>query len=250
MANMDQEHKQPKSVLWHSANISDYLKQNMGMIDANSLYNNEFLQASEVWKFVTHVQEYIKQNVINIQKKPELRLNQNALLKLDRIYLGGCYAVTHYVDEYRFKIASWTFHYEYPTNVSPDDIQELPSMKMLNPTDDIDSKDWAIKIRASIPFRFAFASYDYATVIQQGNYIQKFSDGIIPRFEERDLNALHLTTHDVSKKYFNTTLEVLIRYWHKQWAILSVNIHKLIEYLDKGSFETFEKSEKTLVSND
>ncbi len=243
MADMQDEHKQPKSILWHSANPVDFLKQNMGMINANSLYNNEFLQASEVWKFVVQVQEYINQNVIDLRKNPELQLNKDAVLKLDKIYNGGTYLITHYTDDTRFKIESWTFVYDHPTDVSPNDIQELPAMKSLNPTKTIDSKDWAISIRASIPFRFAFASYDYATVIQQGNFIQKFSDGITPRFEESDMNALHLTTHDVSKKYFNTTLEVLKKYWLKQWTVLFVNICKIIEHLEDDS-EQFTK-EKT-----
>ncbi len=250
MADIQAEHKQPKSVLWHSSNVSDFLKQNMGMINANSLYNNEFLQASEVWKFVKQVQELINQNVIDLRKKPELQLNKDAVEKLDKIYNGGCYLVTHYSDDARYKILSWTFLYQYPIDVSSEDIQELPAMKSLNPTKTIDSKDWAISIRASIPFKFAFAGYDYATVIQQGNFIQKFSDGIVPRFEESEINALHLTTHDVSKKYFNTTLEVLKKFWLKNWVILFVNMHKIIEYLDKGSFQTFEKSEKSLVSKD
>ena len=250
MTDHEQEHKQPKSVLWHSSNPSDFLKQNMGMIQANSLYNNEFLQASEVWKFTKQVIELVNQNVIDLRKKPELELNQDAISKLDKIYNGGCFLVTNYVDDNRFKIKSWSFLYHYPMNVSPDDVQELPSMKSLNPTKTIDSKDWAISIRASIPFRFAFAGYDYSTIIQQGNFIQKFSDGIVARFEEHDLNALHLTTHDVSKKYFNTTLEVLKKFWLQQWIILFANIHKIIEHLDKGSFQTFDKSEKSLVSKD
>ena len=106
MANTDQEHKQPKSVLWHSSNVSDFLKQNMGMIQANALYNNEFLQASEVWKFVNQVIELIDQHVIDLRKKPELKLNQDAIGKLDKIYNGGCYLVKHYSDD-EFLISYW-----------------------------------------------------------------------------------------------------------------------------------------------
>ena len=250
MADIDQEHKQPKSVLWHTGNPVDFLKQNMGMIQANSLYNNEFLQASEVWKFVNQVLELINQNIIDLRKKPELLLDKVAINKLDKIYNGGCYLVTHYADDYRFKIGSWTFLYEKPENVLPDDIQELPSMKALNPTRTIDSKDWGISIRASIPFKFAFAGYDYATVIQQGNFIQKFSDSVVPRFEESEMNALHLTTHDVSKKYFNTTLEVLKKFWLKQWIILFANIHKIIEHLERGTFESSSTKPKLVGSDE
>ena len=72
MADIDQEHKQPKSVLWHTGNPVDFLKQNMGMIQANSLYNNEFLQASEVWKFVNQVLELINQNIKSYIRKATL----------------------------------------------------------------------------------------------------------------------------------------------------------------------------------
>ena len=249
MANTDQEHKQPKSVLWHSSNVSDFLKQNMGMIQANSLYNNQFLQASEVWKFVNQVIELIDQNIIDLRKKPELKLNSDAVIRLDKIYNGGCYLVTNWEDDRRFQIKSWVFLYEKPLNVSPDDVQELPSMRALNPTKEIDSDSWSISIRASVPFRFAFAGYDYATVIQQGNFIQKFADNISPRFEESDLNALHLSTHDVSRKYYNTTIEVLMKRWLQQWIILFGNIHKIIEYLEKGTFES-STSKPKLVGND
>ena len=249
MANTDSENKQPKSILWHSSNVSDFLKQNMGMIQANSLYNNQFLQASEVWKFVGQVIELINQDIIDLRKKPELKLNADAVNRLDRIYNGGCYLVTNWEDYMRIKIKSWSFLYEKPTNVSPDDVQELPSFRALNPTKEIDSDSWAISIRASIPFRYAFASYDYATVIQQGNFIQKFAEGIVPRFEESDLNALHLSTHDVSRKYYNTTIEILMKKWLQQWIILFGNIHRIIQHLEKGTFESSQSKPK-LVGND
>jgi len=38
--------------------------------------------------------------------------------------------------------------------------------------------------------------------------------------------------------------------WLQQWIILFGNIHKIIEHLDKGSFQNYEKSEKSLVSKD
>jgi len=248
MANTDHENKQPKSIIWHPSNVSDFLKQQLGMINANSLYNNFFLESSEVWKFVTQVQELISQNVIDIQEKPELQLNKEAVQKLDKIYNGRCYLITNYADDMRFKIASWKFVYEKPTDVSPDLVQELPAMKDLNPTKTIDSKDWAISIRASIPFRYAFASYDYATVIQQGNFIHKFSDGIMPLFQESDIHSLHLSTHDVSKKYFNTTLAVLKKFWLKQWTVLFVDVYRIIIHLDDVAPKfTLEKTDAVPV---
>ena len=249
MANTEQEQKQPKTILWHSSNISDWLKQNMGMIGANSLYNNQFLQASEVWKFIYQVNELINQNIIDLRKKPELKLNQDALIRVDKIYHGGCFLVSNW-DDRRFKIESWDFLYERPLNVSPDDVQELPSFRGLNPTKEVDSESWSISIRASIPFRWAFASYDYATVIQQGNYIQKFADGIVPRFEESEMNALHLSTQDVSRKYYNTTIEVLIKRWLQQWIILFANIHKIIEHLERGTFESSSTKPKLVGSDE
>jgi len=248
MAKTDNEHQQPKSVLFHTSNISDFLNKNMGMIEANSLYNNQFLQASEVWKFVHQVIELIDQDIIDLRKKPELKLNADVVNRLDKIYNGGCYLVTNWEDDMRFKIKSWSFLYEKPINVSVDDVQELPSFRALNPTKEIDSDSWSINIRASIPFRFAFAGYDYATVIQQGNFIQKFAEGIVPRFEESELNALHLSTHDVSRKYWNTTIEILTKRWLQQWIILFGNIHKIIKFLEDDSAQfTNEKTGETPI---
>lgn len=250
MANIEQENRQPKSVLWHSSNVVDFLKQNMGMIQANALYNNEFLQASEVWKFVQQVLELINQNVIDLRKKPDLKLDRNAVEKLDKIYNGGCYLLKHYSDDYHFKIDSWTFHYEKLTNVSSDDIQQLPAMKAMNPTKTIDSKDWGISIRQTVPIKYAFSGYDYATLISQGKFFNSFSDKIVPRFEESDLNKTHLSTHDVSKNYYNNTLDVLKKFWLKNWVILFVNIHKIIEYLEKGSFQKDVVKQKLVGSDE
>lgn len=250
MSNIDQEQRQPRTVLWHTANPVDFLKQNMGMIQANSLYNNEFLQASEVWKFVQQVLELINQNVIDLRKKPDLKLNQNAVEKLDKIYNGGCFLVKHHSDDYHFKIDSWTFHYEIPTGVSPDDIQQLPAMKAMNPTKTIDSKDWGISIRQTVPIKYAFSGYDFATLISQGKFFNSFSDRVVPRFEEEDLKKTHLSTHDVGKNYFNSTLEVLKKFWLKNWVILFVNIHKIIEYLEKGSFTKETRKIKLVGSED
>ena len=250
MANTDQEHKQPKSVLWHSSNVSDFLKQNMGMIQANALYNNEFLQASEVWKFVNQVIELIDQHVIDLRKKPELKLNQDAIGKLDKIYNGGCYLVKHYSDDFHFKIDSWTFHYEMPENISPEDIQPLPAFKSFNPTKTIDSKDWGISIRQTVPIKFAFAGYDYPTVIQEGKFTNNFSDGIIPKIERMDMDSTHISTHDVGKNYYNNTIDVLKKFWLKNWVILFVNIHKLVEFLDRGTFESSATKPKLVGSDD
>ena len=249
MANLDAENRQPKSVLWHSSNVVDFLKQNMGMIQANSLYNNEFLQASEVWKFVNQVMELVNQNVIDLRKKPDLKLDQIALMKLDKIYNGGCFLVKHYTDQFHFKIDNWTFHYERPIDVSPDNIQPLPAMKALNPTKTIDSKDWGISIRQAIPLKFAHAGYDYPTLISQGKFFNTFSDKIVPRFKEEDLNSTYLSTHDVGKNYYNNTIDVLKKFWLKNWVILFVNIHKIIEYLEHGSFSKITVKQK-LVGDD
>ena len=163
MAGTDEERNQPKTILWHSSNVSDFLKQQLGMINANSLYNNFFLEASECNKFVNQVIELIKSNVVDIRKKPELRLNQDALTKLDKIYNGGCFLVKHYKDDH-YHIDSWTFHYEYPDGAPQEDVQPLPPLKALNPTKTIDSDDWGITIRQAVEFKFAFAVINISTV--------------------------------------------------------------------------------------
>ncbi len=232
MGKTDNEGKQPKNVLVHPSSFSDFMKLQMGMINSNDMYNNHFLQLSEVWKFLEHVREAISQGTIDVKNHPELKLNAEAFEKINKIYNGGCYLVRKSEIDLD---AKWEFVYEYPEGVNPESIQKLPALKDMNPTKTIDSDDWGIVIRTQVPIKYAFAGYSYATVIHEGKFYDMTPEGMVPRFEPQEMHSNQFETHTVSRNYFNNTVEILMKRFHKNWNILFVNLIKILEHLENAT---------------
>lgn len=247
MGSTDSEQKQPRSVLWHPTDFADWLQQRMGMINAQEMYSNEFLRMKDVWFMLQTTQEAIRQGVINLGGKPELNLNKEAMYKIDKIYNGTCYLVIQRDDSW-IKIVSRKFYYDKPEPKENQIIIPLPALKALNPVGSTTMKTWNIRIRQSVPFLYAFEGYSYAEVITEGGFAHHLTDGVIPKFEPHDMYSLQKRTKDVSREYYNQTVDILNKFWQIQWNILSINIHKIIVHLKMGSFLKPEATTKTLVS--
>jgi len=246
MGSTDNEGKQPKSVLWHPSNFADFMKQQMGMINANQMYSNEFLQFSEVWKFLEQIVEAINQGTIDLKKNPELKLNADALNKIGKIYNGVCYLVKNTNEG---SIIKWNFKYEYPEGVDEELIQKLPALKDMNPTKTIDGKDWGITIRTAVPIRFALAGYSYGSIISEGKFYDLSSTGMIPKFSPEDMYSKTYDTHTVSRKYYNNIITILKQYFYKYWNILFVNLVRILEHLEKGSFKKQDHSSDSILGD-
>ncbi len=249
MGATDSEQKQPRSVLWHPTDFADWLQQRMGMINAQEMYSNEFLRMKDVWFMLQTTQEAIRQGVINLSEKPELHLNKDAMYKIDKIYNGTCYLAVQR-DENWTKVLSRKFYHDKPEPKKDLEIIPFPALKALNPVGSTTMKTWNIRIRQSVPFRYAFEGYSYAEVVSEGGFAHHFSDGAIPKFEEKDMHSLQKKTKDVSREYFNQTVDILNKFWQKQWNILSINTHRIIVHLKLGGFKKVEKQNKSLVGID
>jgi len=247
MGSTDSEHKQPKSIIWHPTDFGDWLQQRMGMINSNEQYANEFLRMKEVWFMLTTTQEAIHQGVINLKDRPELNLDKTAMYKLDKIYNGSCYLGVQRSESYH-KVLSRKFYYKKPEPKPDLVIIKLPALKAMNPVGSMTQKTWNIRMRESMPFRHILEGYSYAEVINEGGFQHYFSDRVIPKFEPRDMLSLTKITKDVSREYYNQTIDVLNKFWLKQWNILSINIHKIIVHIKLGGFMKVEKQNKILVS--
>lgn len=249
MGSTDSEQKQPRSVLWHPTDFADWLQQRMGMINAQEMYSNEFLRMKDVWFMLQTTQEAIRQGVINLSEKPELHLNKDAMNKIDKIYNGTCYLAVQR-DENGAKVLSRKFYYDKPEPKKDLEIIPFPALKALNPVGSTTMKTWNIRIRQSVPFRYAFEGYSYAEVISEGGFTHKLSDGVFPKFKAKDMHSLQKKTKDVSREYFNQTVDVLNKFWQKQWNILSINIHKIIVHLKMSGFERISEHKTVLVGSD
>ena len=74
--------------------------------------------------------------------------------------------------------------------------------------------------------------------------------GIFPKFKAKDIFSLQKKTKDVSREYYNQTVDVLNKFWQMQWNILSINIPRIIVHLKLGGFKKVEKQKKSLVGVD
>jgi len=245
----DSEHKQPKSILYHSVDWSDWLMQRMGMINAQEMYSNEFLRMKDVWFMLKTIEESIKQGVIDLKEKPELHLNTEAMYRLDKVYNGTCY-LEILRNDYGTKVNARKFHYRVPEEKQNQEIIKLPALKHLNPVGSITQDIWGIRIRESVPFRYAFEDCNYSTIISEGGFVHKFSDGISPKFQMSDMESLEKKTYVVSREYYNKTVDVLNKFWQKQWYILSINTHKIIQHMKMGNFQKEDSVKKVLVGSD
>ena len=245
----DSEKKQPKSILYHSADWSDWLQQRMGMINAQEMYSNEFLRMKDVWFMLKTIEESIKQGVIDLKEKPELYLNKEAMYRLDKVYNGSCFLEVLRNDE-GTKVTARKFHYSRPEEKQNQEIIKLPALKHLNPVGSITQDVWGIRIRESIPFKYAFENCNYATVISVGGFVHNFADGSSPKFQMHDMESLHKKTYVVSREYYNKTVDVLNKFWQKQWFVLAINTHKIIQHMKLGGFKKVEKQNKSLVGID
>jgi len=249
MGSTDSEHKQPKSILFHSVDWSDWLMQRMGMINAQEMYSNEFLRMKDVWFMLQTTQESIRQGVINLKEKLELRLDRQAMYRLDKVYNGTCFLTIHR-NENGTKVVSRKFHYKIPEQEHNQEIVTLPALKHLNPVGSISQNIWGVKIRESVPFKYAFEGCNYSTVINEGGFTHKYADGIIPKFNSDDMYSIYKKTYVVSREYYNQTVDVLNKFWQKQWYILSINIHKIIQHMKMGGFAKLDTGKKVLVGSD
>jgi len=249
MGSTDSEKKQPKSILYHPTDFGDWLQQRMGMINAQEMYSNEFLRMKDVWFMLTTTQEAIMQGVINLKEKPELQLNKDAMYKIDKIYNGSCYLGVQRSDD-DIKVLSRKLYYKEPEPKPDFVIMKLPALKAMNPVGSVSQKTWNIRIRESVPFKYAFEGYSYAEVMMEGGFQTFFSDKVEPKFLARDMHSLTKSTKDVSREYYNQTVDILNKFWQKQWNILSINVHKIIVHLKIGGFKRVEKQTKSLVGTD
>ena len=249
MGSTDSEKKQPKSILYHPTDFGDWLQQRMGMINAQEMYSNEFLRMKDVWFMLQTTQQAIMQGVINLKEKPELQLNKQALYRLDKIYNGSCYLGVQR-NEDNTKVLSRKLYYKKPESKLNFVIMKLPALKAMNPVGSVSQKTWNIRIRESVPFRYAFEGYTYAEVIMEGGFQIFFTDKTEPKFQAHDMYSLIKSTKDVSREYYNQTVDILNKFWQIQWNILSINIHKIIVHLKIGGFMRVEKHTESLVGTD
>lgn len=239
------ENYQPKTVIWREANFEVHLQQVLGVLDYDNNFDNTFQKWKLVIQLVYEVIEAIKQDIIPLQSKNRLDLlpNKDAIRKMNKIWNGQTFLRVIRNHE-GTKVLLREFFYKEPDPVFQQkdnkgrvidtfktEIIPMPKLKNMVPIGKIDSDTWGIRIRESMPLKYAWETADYATVINDGKFVHNLSDGVIPKIEAQDMKSLIKRTCILHRPVYNTLMDILPKYFNKNYFVFAVNVHKIMNWM-------------------
>lgn len=248
---------QPKSVAIHTGNYSDHLQRFLGSIDFNTVWNNWFSQMEGCVKLIAEIKiasepriitdprtgkQINKNAIINTVKHPELILDPVAVDNFNNLWYGGCFLSKQRnpSNPTQFIKKEMRFHFDKKKLNPNDKYQEvipLPALCNMVPRESISKATWGIKISESIPFRYAFDTCVYDTVIIDGGFHYISGGKMIGRFKPEDMKSLTKFTNRVGEPFYNSTMKILKDKTIKEWSIITIDIHRIINFFENGSDE-------------
>jgi len=235
---------QAKTIVWHPVDFADYIQQVMGVLNYNEDYDQFFSKAKNAISILEEIQEAIKQGVINLKGSSISGLDETAFNHVLKIWRGRCYLVVNRANDDNI---IRTFVYERPQEKPFLEIIPLPSLQNMIPVGNIDQETWGIQIRESIPLKYAFDGCEYASIVNEGGFMHKLSDGSFPKFQRDEMESLTKQTYVVSRPYFNTIMDIEKKFFYKNWNVLKINIHRILQHMKLGGFKQETKQKRSFV---
>lgn len=252
---MDDNHHviQPKSVIYHDVDYVSHLQRQLGVIDFDQAYSNFFAQCELAIKIVVQVEDAIRQKIINIEKNPELSLDKDATYKLRKLWDGQCYLSVERDPEMHDKVIpdSEMFHYGEETldKDNPNlEIIPIPALDAMTPIGQIKQKTLLIEISHAMPMKYAFQGMDYATLVNDGNFVHYLSDGSFPKITEDDMQSVTKFSYRISRDVYNRIMKKEKNKFITHWATVYNNIHRIIEHLKNHDDEISERRDMSTTS--
>ena len=236
---------QPRSVIWREPNYEVHLGQVLGVLDYDNNFDNTFQKWKLMIQFIDDVMEAIKQDIIPLGSKKRLDLipNSKAMMKMDKIWHGQTYlGVIKSHDETQTLVRD--LFYELPDNfyklkdesgkvidTFTREIIPMPRLKNMVPVGEIDSDNWGIQIRESMPLRYAWETANYATIVNDGKFMHQLSDGSIPKFEQQDMKSLVIRTSILHREVYNGIMDILPKWFNKNYYIFAGNVQLIMKWM-------------------
>lgn len=254
---------QPKSIAIHSGSYVEFLQRQLGAIDFNQAWNNFFSQIEACVKLIEEIQiaskprtitdprtgKTVNKNaIIDTIKHPELILDPIAVYQFLQIWNGRCYTTKQRDPAYstHFIKGAEQFHYDSSKLDRNDKYQvviPLPALDNMMPLESTTKATWGIVISESVPFRYAFDTCMYDTIIRDGGFHYKQGFQIIAKFKPEDMKSLTKMTSRVGAPYYHITIKLLKGKAITKWSIIATDIHRIIDFLENGSdeYEEYQK---------
>ncbi|MGY5144394.1 MAG: hypothetical protein ACW9XH_07930 [Candidatus Nitrosopumilus sp. bin_32a] len=241
------ENYQPKSVIWREVDYAKHIQQSLGVLDFDTSFDNQFQKWKLMIQFIDDVSEAIRQEIIPLKSKNRLDLipDKLAIDKMDKIWNGQTYLRVRRNHE-GTKVLGKELFYEKPDPIFQlkdkkgividtfeTEIIPMPKLKNMIPVGRIDSDTWGIRIRETMPLKYAFEGATYATVITDGNFIHHLPDGAIPKFEEIDMNSLIKRTPILHRSIYDKIMEILPMHFNMNYHVFAANAHKIMQWMEE-----------------
>lgn len=244
-SNQKSESYQPKTVIWREVNYESHLGQVLGVLDYDTNFDNTFQKWKLMMQFIDDVTEAIQQDIIPLKSKDKLSLipNREAIMKMDKIWNGQTWLGV-IKNHSTTQILLRELFYKYPKetyelkdekgkllDTFKREIIPMPKLKNMIPIGEIDSDYWGIQIRESMPLRYAWQSANYATIINDGKFVHHLSDGLIPKFDARDMKSMVKRTYILHRPVYNAIMDILPKFFNKNYFIFAGNVQKIMKWM-------------------
>lgn len=165
-----------------------------------------------------------------------------ALSRIKKIWYGQTWLV-NVRDEYRpEKIRDSFLVYQKPESNYFIDVIPLPALMDMCPVGRIDDMTWGLRLDIAIPALYAFEGCSYEDIIMQGKYYHKYSDKTIPTLSRSDVRSKNVKVNYVGRVWWKKTVRLLETFWNKNYYVLFVNQHKMVEMQKRGVFSSEKKA--------
>lgn len=223
---------QPKSLIVHSPDMVENIQRQMGVINFNQAFGNHNAWWECAMKIIPMVENAIEQEIIDLSKHPELKLNESAVYRLKKLWNGQCYIT---IEDRRSETEA--FHYdEGAIDFSNPDLEiiNVPALDQMDLTGKKSEKSLLLKINELMPLKYAWEGLSWATVIEYGNFKVQTQEGTIPTITKDDMESLTILTEDISRNTYNRIIKKQKNLFTKHWYTVYNNIHKIIYYMKIG----------------
>lgn len=234
---MSQDYAPVTKYLPRSSNFIDHFKNELGKIDSDVSFDNEFQSFKLIIKCMNEMNQAIKQKIINVPD--EILPDKQTMDELDKIWYGGCYyGIVR--DKTQTKVIERKLYFDEPPEVLYDENNEtypvepieLPALISMIPVNQIKDPTWAIQVRTTLPLYIAWQDASYETILTDGNFVANLSDSINPRVNPDDLHSTTLRTAYIHRPvYFRITSDLAMQFQRK-YDILNMNWQSIISHVE------------------
>ena len=245
MSQDTRESGQPRKLYSHPITFPDELINMLGIAEGFSAFQHRLQFAEQMMSTIDYTLEGIRQKRhVNKLTKKEANVNFDmmAIKKMRTLFHYGV-QLAIIRDPYNpHIIVENKILYPFDEINSPMlmncEKRRLPSIRNLFPRNDLSGKDWSVEIQEPVLCREAFENEDPATLSLQGGFVNKFSDGTMPRFSSHDdIENSNDSPYHVSKHYYNKVMNLLFDEWRNYNIIVKTQISVFIEELRSFNFD-------------